>query len=160
MNTLIRKIISKFPKKLQEFYYKYEKGLLYIFYGGLTTLVSLGTQYLCFYVGLNTAVQTTVSWICAVTFAYITNKLWVFDSRSTEKKTLLREILQWYGARLVSYFLELGFLILTVDILECNLILMKIIGQVFVMAINYAFSKFVIFKNNKKTQNGNNLNKI
>jgi putative flippase GtrA len=152
MNKLIRKIISFFPKKLQRIYYKYEKGLLYVFYGGLTTLVSLGTQYLCYYIGLNTAVQTTISWVCAVTFAYVTNKFWVFDSKSTEKKTLLREILQWYGARLVSYFLELGFLILTVDILGYNLLLMKIIGQIFVMIINYAFSKFVIFKKDNKNK--------
>lgn len=145
LDKIIRKIVGIMPQKLQKLYYDHESAWLYIFFGGLTTLVSIATQYICIYLGAGTALATTVSWICAVTFAFFTNKVWVFRSESFEKRVFIREFLSFYGARLVSYFLELGFLLLTVDMLGCNSYLMKLIAQIFVLVINYLFSRFVIF---------------
>jgi putative flippase GtrA len=143
---LIQKIVSIFPKRLQDLYYKYESMLLYIFFGGLTTIVSIATQYIADYLGANTALATTISWICAVTFAFFTNKSCVFKSKTETKTDFFKQMLAFYGARLVSYFLEMGFMILTVDIFHLKMHIMKIIAQVFILTINYLFSKLVIFR--------------
>lgn len=155
LDRLIAAILKKLPKPLQNFYYKYEAALLYIFFGALTTAVSVLSQYACIYVGLGTASSTTVSWICAVTFAFFTNKHLVFKSKTSGAKAYLKEALEFYGARFVSYLLELGFLELTVEYFHFNAYIMKLIAQIFILIINYLFSKLVVFKKktNKKQDN-------
>ena len=150
LNNLIRKIVGIFPEPLQKLYYKYESALLYLFYGALTTAVSIGTQYFAIWLGAGTALSTTISWICAVTFAFFVNKICVFQSESADLKDWLKQGVQFYGARLVSYFLELGYLLLTIDYLGFNAYIMKLAAQIFVLVINYLFSKFVIFRKKDK----------
>lgn len=156
MDRLIRKILSVFPKFIQDFYDKHESVLLYLIVGGLTTFVSLAAQYIPKYIGLPTAANTTISWICAVTFAFFANKVWVFKNESHTVRDWLGQAAAFYGARLVTYFLELGFMLLTVDVLLQNEYIMKIIAQVFILVINYLFSKLVIFRN-KKGDNKENV---
>lgn len=148
----IHKIVGIFPECLQKLYYKYESALLYIFFGGLTTLVSVGTQFISYALGASTAAATSISWIIAVMFAFFSNKLWVFGSKSFEKKLFLREFFSFIGARLLSFLLELGFMLLTVDVLLWNKYIMKLIAQVFVLVLNYIFSKFFIFKKKKEKE--------
>lgn len=145
----IHKIVGIFPECIQKLYYKYESALLYIFFGALTTLVSIGTQYIAYAVGLGTVASTTVSWICAVLFAFFTNKVFVFGSKSFEKKLFLRELVSFVGARLFSFLLELGFMLVTVEIMLWNKFIMKLTAQVFVLVLNYIFSRFLIFKKKK-----------
>lgn len=146
LDRLIRKILSVFPKFIQDFYDRHESVLLYLIVGALTTAVSLVTQYIPKLMGFPTEVNTTVSWICAVTFAFFTNKVWVFKNESNTKKDWLSQAAAFYGARLVTYFLELGFMILTVRVLSQNEYIMKLVAQVFILIINYLFSKLVIFR--------------
>ena len=146
LDRLIRKILSVFPKFIQDFYDRHESVLLYLIVGALTTAVSLVTQYIPKLMGFPTEVNTTVSWICAVTFAFFTNKVWVFKNESNTKKDWLGQAAAFYGARLVTYFLELGFMILTVRVLSQNEYIMKLVAQVFILIINYLFSKLVIFR--------------
>ena len=80
---------------------------------------------------------------------FFTNKVFVFGSKSFEKKLLLRELISFIGARLFSFLLELGFMLVTVDVLRWNKFIMKLIAQVFVLVLNYIFSKFLIFKKKK-----------
>lgn len=147
---IIHGIVGIFPEGLQKFYYKYESALLYIFFGALTTAVSIGTQYAAYALGAGTSAATVISWIFAVTFAFFTNKVWVFGSKSFEKKLFVREFFSFYAARLFSLAAELLFMYLTVEVLLWNKYLMKIIAQVFVLVLNYLFSKFLIFRKNKK----------
>ncbi|MDR2558154.1 MAG: GtrA family protein [Oscillospiraceae bacterium] len=125
---------------------KHRELALYIFFGGLTTLVSIAVQFGADYLGANIAAATTLAWICAVTFAFIVNKTFVFKSKSH----WLRQAATFCGARLSTYFLELGFMLVTVENLLFNMHVMKIIAQVFVLMGNYLFSKFFIFR--KKEQ--------
>lgn len=156
LDRIIRKILSVFPKPIRDFYYKHESALLYIIVGGLTTLVSIAAQYIPAYFGLPTRVNTTISWICAVTFAFFTNKVWVFKDKSYSRSDWLRQASGFYGARLVTYFLELGFMVLTVDVLHYSEYIMKLIAQIFILIVNYLFSKFVIFR--KKHHKGDDEN--
>lgn len=155
MDKLIRKILSVFPKPVRDFYDKHESALLYIFVGGLTTAVSIIAQYIPAYCGLPTKVNTTISWICAATFAFFTNKVWVFKDKSYARKDWLGQAAAFYGARLVTYFLELGFMILAVDFFNYNEYIMKLVAQVFILIVNYLFSKLVIFRKKKEEEDDN-----
>ncbi len=155
LDKLIRKILSVFPKFIRDFYDKHESALLYIIVGGLTTVVSIAAQYVPAYFGLPTKVNTTISWICAVTFAFFTNKVWVFKDKSYSRRDWLSQAAAFYGARLATYFLELGFMILTVDVLHYSEYIMKLIAQVFILIVNYLFSKFVVFRKKHKGEGEN-----
>jgi putative flippase GtrA len=146
MNKLIRKIVGIFPKSLQNLYCKHESVMLYIFYGALTTVISFVTQIAADYAGAPTWLSTSISWICAVTFAFFVNKFFVFESKDRTARVMLREGTQFYAARLVSFFFEMGFLIVTVDFLNFDLKICKIVVQVMILILNYLFSKFVVFK--------------
>ncbi len=150
-DKLVAKLISILPQSLQKLYYKYESIFLYIFFGALTTAVSISVQYAAIWLGAPTVVCTSVSWICAVTFAFFTNKNFVFKSVTSRKRDFFSQMISFYGARLVSYFMELVFLLVTVDYFLLDPYIMKIIAQVFILTTNYLLSRFVIFK--KKRHN-------
>lgn len=135
---------------MREFYYRHESVLLYLIVGAMTTAVSLITQYIPLLMGFPTEVNTTVSWICSVTFAFFTNKVWVFKNESKAKSDWIKQAAAFYGARLTTYFLELAFMSFTVRTLHQNEYVMKLIAQVFILIINYLFSKLVVFRSKNK----------
>jgi putative flippase GtrA len=120
--------------------------LLYIFYGALTTVISFAVQIIADHIGLSTWLSTTLSWIFAVTFAFFVNKFFVFDSSDRTAKVILSEAWKFYAARLVSFFIELLYLMLMVDYFGFNLVVNKIIIQIVILISNFLFSKFIIFK--------------
>ena len=103
---------------------------------------------------LNTGLSTTISWIFAVTFAFFTNKKYVFKSETHTRAAFWREFYMFYGARLVTYFLELAimelgnhfFATVNGEIVTWRSLLVKILAQVVILVLNYIFSKLVIFK--------------
>ena len=153
LDKLIRKILSVFPKFIQELYDKYESAILYLIVGGMTTVVSLITQYIPAFLGLPTEVNTVISWVCAVTFAFFTNKVWVFKNNSNKRSDWIRQAFSFYGARIVTLLLELGFMILTVRVLHQNEYIMKLIAQIFIIILNYFFSKLIVFRKKSDSEN-------
>lgn len=118
----------------------------YIVFGVLTTVVSFVSQMLFASLGTPAWVNTIGSWVCAVLFAYVVNKLFVFESRTDSAKAFWRELWLFFAARLVSLGMELVFMIVTVDLLHFNEAVCKLIAQVFILIANYIFSKLIIFK--------------
>ena len=134
---------------------------LYLFFGVLTTVVSFASAGLAKFVlehaggysaGDVSNISTVFSWVCAVTFAYITNKLWVFDSPSFDKQTLLHEIPTFFGARLATGILDVVIMYLAVDVAHMNPTVWKLISNVIVIILNYVASKFVIFKKKEEVK--------
>lgn len=150
MNQLILWFVKCMPKPIQDVYFKYEKGLLYCFYGALTTLVSMVTKLVpMYFLGtgkLSVTFCTVFSWICAVTFAFFTNKKYVFQSETHTKKAFWTEFAAFYTGRLASFFLDWGISVLFISILGWNEILVTIMAQVIILIVNYAFSKLFVFK--------------
>ena len=154
--------------KIKELYEKYKEIILYLIFGGLTTLVSFVSFWLCdliFGVKLVT-LSEIISWVLSVAFAYVVNKLFVFESKSWALKILKKEIPPFVFARVFSLVVELlGILLLVhplnfkdidLDILGFNLtgqVLAKLILSVIVVIMNYFFSKFIIFKKKPTTEN-------
>lgn len=122
----------------------------YLFFGVVTTLVNYVIYYLCRFCGIGYLPANILSWIGAVAVAYITNKLFVFESRSFAPRVLVREILSFAGARIFSLVCETLFLIATVELLGMSDLIMKLAAAVFVVILNYVFSKWFIFKKEAK----------
>lgn len=101
-------------------------------------LLGEGTDYLD---------ATVIAWTVAVIFAFITNKLIVFESKSWKPAVAGREFAGFIGARLFSLLVELLCMFVMVTLLSWNEFIAKIIVQIIVVILNYVFSKLIIFKN-------------
>ena len=122
--------------------------LLYLLFGVLTTVVN----YLVFWLGIRlvgeqyTLLINVVCFVVAASFAYVTNKLIVFESKSWQPAVAGREFVGFIGARLFSLLVELLFMFVTVTVLGMNEVLAKVIVQIIVVILNYVFSKRIIFR--------------
>lgn len=126
---------------------KYKSILMYLFFGICTTVINIVTYWIFYiYLDFPNILSTIFSWIISVLFAYITNKLWVFESRSFDKKVLVREITTFFGARFISGILDLAVMFLFVDVFLFPAMIIKFISNIFVVIFNYMASKVVIFK--------------
>lgn len=139
----------KIFKKIYKIYIKYEEIINYLIVGGLTTIVSLGTYYLCVFTFLdpNNALQlqiaNIISWICCVTFAYFANRIFVFKSNNKNK---LKEAAGFYTSRIATLLMDMGIMFLLVTVFHGNDKISKLIVQVVVTILNYILSKIFVFK--------------
>lgn len=144
-------------KKLKSLFLKYKEPILYVFFGGLTTLVNYIIYFSCtegFHLGWSAA--TVLAWIGAVLFAYVTNRKWVFESSAIGVQAVVLEFAKFIAARLLSLGMEWVTLKLLLDILHMNNYIYaslpvgefaaKTIAQVIVIIANYIFGKWVVFR--------------
>lgn len=131
---------------MQELIIKNKEIIKYLIFGILTTLVNI----LCFYIldklNIDIYINNTISWIVSVIFAFITNKLYVFESKSLDIKIIFKEGTSFLGARIFSYFVDMGTIYLLFDGLRINKLISKIVSNIIVIIINYIFSKFIFKK--------------
>ncbi|MBQ3137838.1 MAG: GtrA family protein [Clostridia bacterium] len=150
---------------MTELFSKYKELIIYVLFGALTTAVNFVTFWLfgkilgedLYYI------SNAIAWFVSVVFAYITNKLFVFESKSFAPKVLIKEISAFFSARIFSFGVEEGGMWLFVDLLkfgEFSLslfsfeingqLIAKLILAVTVVILNYFASKFVIFRKKNK----------
>lgn len=125
---------------------QYKEFILYGIFGVLTTVVNIIVFYLLDAVHVNIYISNTCAFIISVIFAYVTNKLFVFESKSWKKNIVIKESISFLSARIFSYFLDMGTIYLLVDVLKKNKLISKIIANVIVIVVNYITSKVLIFK--------------
>ena len=141
--------IEKNMNILMKLMKKYKSFIAYAVFGVLTTIVNIVTYNQCYYhVGLGNTLSNIIAWILAVTFAYLTNKVWVFESKSWKWDVLCREIPTFVSCRLATGVLDLIIMFVCVDVIGWHAMWMKFISNVLVILLNYVFSKLVIFKKN------------
>ena len=139
--------MTKIKDTAQKYFTKYISQILYIFFGAITTFINIITYYICFDVlNISNVVSTIIAWIFSVIFAFITNKLWVFESKSWEPEVAMKELVSFISVRLLTGLFDLGIMYVGVDLLKFNGMLMKILSNVFVLIANYIGSKLFIFK--------------
>jgi len=137
-------------KKLIDLYKKYEEVIKYLFFGVLTTLVSIVIYWIFTKLfNVNYMISNVISWIGSVSFAYITNKLFVFKSKCDNEKDVIIEIYQFFKYRLFSLVIDILLMYLFVEIFSVDDMISKLIVQVIVIVLNYLFSKLFVFKNKK-----------
>ena len=131
----------------QPFYKKYKEMLLYLFFGGLSFLVSIFT-YASFNIGLgmNELIANVLSWIITVTFAFLTNRTWVFQAPTNGVGEFTKQMFAFYSGRIITLVIEEVILLIFITWLGFNSILIKVIAQVVVIVLNYIISKLLIFK--------------
>lgn len=115
--------------------------ILYLLFGALTTVLSLAVYYACFWlIGLNYQICNVISWCVGVTFAYITNRKYVFRSGRS-----LKQILKFWLVRFLSLVLETAMLYILVKKALFNPTIAKPLTQGVVIILNYVFSKLFVF---------------
>lgn len=143
-------------EKLADLYIEHKEGMRYLVFGVLSTIVNIVTAALTYYVmfvkmteevrvNLSTIIAIIAAWI----FAYITNKLYVFDSKTNTIKEFMKEIGSFVGCRVITAIVEIIIMNLFVTKLQFNYIGMKIISNIIVIILNFIFSKLLIFKKRK-----------
>ncbi len=154
-----------------KFFKKYEEIIVYIFFGVLATIVSWGSYAVFERVfHLSVIVSNTLSWILAMVFAFFTNKVWVFKSKSFESKLVAREFVSFAASRAVTGVIELvGVPLLEkagldsifynivyamklekIGVLLTKGIYSKVILSIVIVILNYVFSKLIVFRKAQK----------
>lgn len=137
-----------------EIYRAYQEQISYLIVGGLTTVVSLASYWFCMSTFLNPEhplqlqVGNVISWICAVTFAYFTNRRFVFKS---EDPNLLKEAGKFFLSRITTLLMEMGIMAVGVSALGINDKIVKLTTQVIIIFANYILSKLLVFRKRKES---------
>lgn len=139
-------------ERIKELYNKYKEVINYLVFGVLSTIVNF-ISYFVFarLLSIDEVISSGLSWFCAVLFAYITNKLFVFESKTDTKASFLKEIVSFFLARIVSGALcDVGTFAVMVKVLKINDMIAKVVTQVMVVLMNYILSKLIIFRKPKE----------
>ena len=152
-----------FLKKFEPFYKAHKEVLLYLFFGGLTTVVSviffalpmnilhIGKGKLFgFTIDYDVTIANIISWICAVTFAYVTNRTWVFEDKAHGTGAVVRECAAFFAGRLFTLVVETLLLNVMTNTFKMQEIIAKIIVSVVTIVLNYFISKLLVFRKEKK----------
>lgn len=128
------------------FYEKYKELLLYLLFGGLAFVVSISSYaFFEFVVHCTPLIANVFSWILAVAFAYITNRVWVFESEATRFRALFKEVISFFNGRVATLIVEEVILLVGINLLAFNSMMVKVIAQIVVIILNYFISKLLVF---------------
>ena len=136
-------------EKIKALCIKYKEVLLYLIFGGLTTVVSIASYWLFLRLGIHELIANVLSWIFAVTFAYVTNATWVFEAKPQTTRELVKQIVSFFSGRLATLGIEELIILVFSTWLRFNPMIVKLVAQVVVVILNYVISKLFVFK--KKT---------
>ncbi len=133
--------------KLKYLLKKYKFIILYGFFGVLTTIINIAVYgFLYSICGVSNVISNIIAWVLSVLFAFVTNKLWVFESKSFKFKLFLTELCNFILCRLATGVLDLGIMFVGVDLLKGPAIVLKVVSNVIVIILNYIMSKVLVFK--------------
>ena len=134
-------------ERLRAIYQRHRGVIAYVFFGGCTTLINVLCYDACYYLlGMANVPATASAWAVSVLFAFVTNKLFVFESRSWAVKTVLYEAGTFFACRILTGLLDVLIMYLAVDRLGGDPTLFKLLSNVIVIILNYAASKIFIFR--------------
>ena len=140
-------------EKLKQLWKKHKELILYVFFGGCTTLINIISYFACReLMHLPVVPADVLAWLVSVIFAYVTNKLFVFESKSWRLMLVLKEGAAFLAARVFSLGVDVAMLYVTVTVLGWWELPMKILANVVVIVINYIFSKWIIFRKDAAKQ--------
>ncbi|MBQ4564248.1 MAG: GtrA family protein [Lachnospiraceae bacterium] len=134
---MIQNIIKKYLNK---------ETISYLIFGVLTTLVDMVIFQALLWLNIHYLIAQGIAWVGAVAFAFVTNKLFVFESKDTSRAVVIRELISFVGARVVSLVISTALLVVLVEWFSLSEMLAKLCTQVFVVIANYVFSKLFIFR--------------
>lgn len=132
--------------KIRELFIKYKSFIFYAIFGVLTTAINIAVYWLCRNVlGLANVPGTVIAWVAAVLFAFITNKLFVFDSKDMSMRVFFSEMIRFFLARIATGILEVLIMFIGVDVMHGPSMVLKVITNIIVIIVNYILSKLLVF---------------
>ncbi|MBQ9760734.1 MAG: GtrA family protein [Clostridia bacterium] len=135
--------------RLKQLYLAHREIILYVIFGGMTTLVDWSISFVLYSVHLNVHAANVIAWISAVLFAFVTNRLFVFESKEKKASAVLRELCTFSGGRVFTLLLQELIVFIFYDCLTWSPYLVKIAAAVLVIVLNYFISKFLVFRKGK-----------
>lgn len=133
--------------RLKNLLLQYRAVILYLIFGGCTTLVNIVCYFLCYQIlWISNLASTAIAWFVSVLFAFVTNRSYVFGSQAREYRERLRELFSFFACRGMTGVMDMVIMYITVDCMNMNSLLWKIVSNILVIIINYIVSKLVIFK--------------
>lgn len=144
-------------EKIKQILTKYREQLLYLIFGGLTTVVDWGVSFVLYYLW-GAAIEKTVylihvanviAWMAAVIFAYVTNRRWVFASTRRGVAAITGEFFVFAGGRVTTLLLQEAMFWIFFDMLGINEYAVKLVAAVLVVIANYFISKLFVFRKKK-----------
>ncbi len=159
-----------------KFYSLHKEIILYFVFGIGTTIVSMGSYYICrvifpdsesvpgwlqwiysitgiFGIESNTALPVIISWFLSVTFAFLTNRIYVFESQANTFGKFMLEALRLYASRIATLLVDLLIMFLLVDLTGIHNVLYefcaKVFSNVIVLILNFVLSKIFVFRKKK-----------
>ena len=133
------------------YFQKYKETILYLVFGVFSTIVNIATYLFCTrQLNIDFLKSNAIAWIAAVLFAYITNKLFVFESKNINIAFLIKEFTTFVSCRILSGIIEMVLMYIMINIISINDVIVKITTNVVVVILNFIFSKLIIFKKNKQ----------
>ncbi len=129
---------------MKELLLKYKEVIMYLIFGVLTTVVNIVVYYMMAdMLQIHYMISNIVAWFLSVLFAYVTNRKYVFESKSNE---IIKEMISFFGARLATGIMDMVFMWIFVGLHILPDFIAKVITNVFVIVANYILSKLVVFK--------------
>ena len=126
---------------------RFKEIINYIFFGVLATIVNVVSFYIFDSIfNWQYLLANALSIIISILFAYVTNKLFVFESKTETYQAVVREFMSFISFRLLSGLIDMLSMWILVDAITMDSIVAKLITQIIVVILNYIFSKFFIFK--------------
>lgn len=143
-------------QRIKDLFIKYKEVIMYLIFGVATTLVNWIVYSLLMKTSvINMTVSNAIAWFAAVVFAYITNKIFVFESKSWNPAEVWKEVVKFFGARIATGVIEivglplLYYIGVKQSIFGVEGFLAKILVSVIVVILNYVFSKIFVFSTKK-----------
>jgi putative flippase GtrA len=141
-------------QKCKEIFQKYREQILYLVFGGLTTVVDFAVSFLLYRLwldGFNAPdgflhLADLIAWAAAVAFAYVTNRIWVFESKRRGFVPIVGEIAAFAGGRVFTLLLQEVLMAIFFTWLGFNEYIVKIVAAVLVVILNYFISKIFVFR--------------
>lgn len=132
---------------LKQLYKKYREPILYVWFGGWTTVVNYVSYLLLSHLfDVNYLAATVIAWGLSVLFAYLTNRKWVFVSQANTPKGIAKEAVSFLGSRIFSGVCDTVLMYLCVTVMQLNGDICKLLINVLVIIINYLLSKLFVFR--------------
>ena len=137
-------------------YKQYEEVIMYLIFGFLTTVLSLGIYYALTFTVLDAnnplqlQIANIISWIAGVLFAFFTNRKYVFKAHKSGGQ--FKQFINFCLSRLSTLIVDMSIMFIAVTLFGLDDKIFKIIAQIIVIILNYVLSKFFVFKKTAKKE--------
>lgn len=125
---------------------KYQEFISYGFWGLVTTLLHILLFFILTKIGIKYYIANIITLITIKTLAYFINKMFVFKTKCSNGKELLKEVCKYIFSRLATMVLDYFGLIFIVEILHIDALIGKVIVLIMVVIINYILCKKYVYK--------------